>query len=190
MEHPIEKAIREKRTNLAVTKNLMGPAGKFGVILRAFGTSVMRQGSGLMDAGYIDDPYEDSVYTEYSPTVSGQQGPVMYRDELLNAGDDNVYEEGLLFDGLGRGIHLEITYWHANNEINVSYKGYKVYRELAGELEAYAPFPEWEDIIERLYRTARERVKQLKEYEEAEIGRRIQQKKDSFWRRLRETWGV
>lgn len=185
-----ESVIREKRTILATQKNLMGPSGKFGMILQAFGSSVMRQGSGLVDANFLQDPYEDFVHTEYSPTASDQQGPVAYRDEILDSVDDYVYNEGLLFDGLSRGMHLEIVYWHATNEIKVSYRGFMVYKEIAGELEAYAPFPEWEDMIERLYKAAKEKTKNMKVAQEEVIAERVQRKKRDFWHQLKMRWGI
>ncbi len=189
-ENHIEAAIREKRTNLAVKNNLMGPSGKFGVILDAFGTKVMRQGSGLMDVVGLNDPYEEEAYTEYSPTMSEQNGPVAYRDEILEMGDEYVYQEGLLFDGLSRGMHLDITYWLASNELKVNYKGYCVYHEIAGELYGYAPFPEWEGLIDKLFKVAKIRAKELRAKEEAEIGERIQEKKASFWEGLKLRWGL
>lgn len=190
MSRQQENVIREKRTIEATKKNMMGPSGKLGQILMAFGTPIMRQGSGLVDAGFMSDPYEDLVHTEYSPTMSGQEGPVSYRDELLDMGNDNVYNEGLLFDGLSRGMHLDITYWHATNEIKVHYKGYQVYHEIAGELAGYAPFPEWENLIERLDRAAKDKVKKLKREQEEAIAERVQAKKRAFWQRLRTQWGI
>ncbi len=156
-----ENVIREKRTIEATKKNLMGPSGKFGVILQAFGSPIMRQGTGLMDVNYLEDPYGDEVYTEYEDTMSGG-GPVAYRDEILDMKDDYVYNEGLLFDGLSHGVHMDIIYWHAANEIKVNYKGYLVYHEIAGELSGYAPFPEWEQKIESIFRAARDKMKKLK----------------------------
>jgi hypothetical protein len=185
-----ENVIREKRTIEATKKNLMGPSGKFGSILQAFGSPIMRQGTGLMDVSYLEDAYKEEVYTEYSPTMSDQQGPVAYRDELQDSADEFVHNEGLLFDGLSRGIHLDITYWHATNEIKVHYRGYLVYKEVAGELDAYAPFPEWEDLIERLYRAAKDKLKNLKKQQEQIIAERISEKKKAFWQTLRTRWGV
>jgi hypothetical protein len=185
-----ENVIREKRTIEATKKNLMGPSGKFGTILQAFGAPVMRHGSGLFDVNYLDDPYEDSPYTEYSSMMSDQVGPVAYKDELLMAGDENVYTEGLVFDGLSRGMHLDITYWHDTNEIKVSYRGHLVYHEVAGELNAYAPFPEWENLIERLSKAAKDRVKQMKEQKEVNLAERIHADKRAFWQRLRTRWGI
>lgn len=190
MSRQQENVIREKRTIEATKKNLMGPSGKFGQILQAFGSPVIRQGSGMVDANFMEDPYQDFVDTEYSPTLSDQNGPVAYRDELLYAGDDFVYNEGLMFDGLSRGMHLEIIYWHATNEIKVYYKGYMVYHEVAGELEAYAPFTEWEDLIDRIYRAARDRVKKMKQLQEVEVAEIVQTKKKAFWQKLRLKWGI
>lgn len=185
-----ENVIREKRTIEAVKKNLMGPSGKFGTILHAFGSPVIRQGSGLVDTNFLQDPYGDNVYTEYSPTMSEQEGPIAYRDEILDDYDGNIYNEGIHFDGLSRGMHLEIVYWHATNEIKVTYRGFTVYKEVAGELEAYAPFPDWEDKTERLYKVAKERVKIKKVEEEVEVGEIVHAKKRAFWQHLRMRWGL
>jgi hypothetical protein len=190
MSRKKEAVIREKRTNLAITNKLMGSVGKFGIILQAFGAPVMRQGSGLMDVNFLQSPYEDEVYTEYSPTMSGEGGPVAYRDEILDVQDEEVYNEGLHFDGLSWGMHLEIFYWHATNEIKVTYRGFMVYKEVAGELDCYAPFKEWEDLIEKLFRSASERMKKMKSLQEVEIAERVQAKKKAFWQRLRMRWGV
>jgi hypothetical protein len=185
-----ENVIREQRTIEATKKNLMGPAGKFGLILQAFGTPVIRQGSGMFDSSYLDDPYEDFTDTEYSPTVSGQNGPVSYRDEIALADMENIHNEGLLFDGLSRGMHLEIVYWQTESKLQVSYKGYPVYIEIAGELETYAPFDDWENLIERLAKAAKEKLKTIKKAQEEEISEKIQEKKKSFFQNLRLRWGI
>lgn len=185
-----ENIIREKRTIEATKKNLIGPSGKFGVILQAFGTPIIRQGTGLFDITYMDGIYEDHVYTEYESTASGQLGPVAYRDEILDMEDETIENEGLMFDGLSRGMHLEIIYWHADNKLKVSYKGYTVYLEIAGDLHGYAPFEEWEALIERLYKAARDRLKEIKSQKEAEMKAHIEKKKKDFWRNLRMRWGV
>lgn len=190
MSNSIENAIREKRTIEAEKKRLMGPSGKFGVILQVFGSKITRQGSGLVDADFLDDPYEDGVETEYGTTMSGQVGPMVSRDELPYIQDELVFDEGLLFDGLSRGMHLEIVFWFATNEIIVSYKGYQVYKEIAGELQCYAPFSQWENMIERLYTVANAKFKNSREIEQIEMGREIERKKVNFWEKLRMRWGV
>jgi hypothetical protein len=185
-----ENVIREQRTIEATKKNFMGPSGKFGMILQAFGTPVIRQGTGLFDSSYMDDPYGDEVYSEYGSTASGQRGPLLFRDEIATTADENFYNEGLIFDGLSRGIHLEIVYWHYDSRLQVSFKGYPVYIEIAGELEAYAPTDEWENIIERLAKAGKDRLKSLKKQQEEEIGKKLQEKKASFLQRIRTKWGV
>lgn len=189
MSRQKENVIREKRTIEANKKNLMGPSGKFGIILQAFGTPVIRQGSSLMDQSFLDDPFGDDVETEYAPTLSGG-GPVTYRDEILTSSNDYVYNEGLMFDGLSRGMHLEIVYWHAESKLKVSYKGYPVYLEVAGELEGYAPFNEWEQMIDKLYRVAKDRIKVIKQEQEDELAEKVQYKKKAFWQNLRLKWGI
>lgn len=185
-----EAAIREKRTIEATKKNLMGITGKFGTILKAFGHPIIRQGSTLSSVGYLDDPYGDSTFAEYETTASGQAGPVAYRDELLEFDDDGLRESGLLFDGLSRGMHLEVIYWHDENSLTVTYKGYPVYREVAGELEGYAPFDDWENLIDRLFRAAKERLKQIQEQEKQRIREALSAKKRSFLQALRLRWGI
>lgn len=185
-----EKAVREKRTLEAIKKNYTGPSGKFGTIAQALGYPVVRQGTGLYDNSYLDDPYADHIETDYETTVSGQLGPQMSRDELLDMGDADVQEEGYVFDGLSRGIHVEIQYWYENQQIKVSYRGFLVYKELGGELFTYAPFPEWEELIERLYKAAKNKAKELKKVQEAELTQKLQREKQSFWTKLRYRWGV
>lgn len=185
-----EKVIREKRTIEATKKNLMGVAGKFGIIVKTLGSPIVRQGSGLMDQTFLDDPYQDYAESEYETTASGQPGPESWRDEIKEIQDDIVYEEGFVFDGLSRGIHLEIRYVHHKQKIEVSYKGYPVYKEVAGELYAYAPFPEWEEKIERLYKVAKDEAKKNKRFKEVELGQEIERQKTKFWERLRLRWGL
>lgn len=189
MSKQIENAIREKRTIEAIRKSLMGTEGKIGTIINAYGTPVMRQGSSMYNTTYLDSYDDDGVFTEYSPTLSGS-GPVAYRDEILDVHDDNIMKEGLLFDGLSRGLHLEMTYWVAPNEIKMYYKGYLVYQEIAGELEAYAPAEEWEKIVDKLYVSAKEKMKEIRAQEEEHISQKIMRKKQEFWEYIKSRWGV
>ena len=189
MSNDKENIIRDQRTIDATKKNLMGPSGKLGIILQAFGSPIIKQGTGLVDIGYLDNPYDDYVHTDYSPTLSEQQGPIMHRDEILDLNDENIYNEGLIFDGLSRGLHVEIVYWHNINEIKVSYKGFEVYKEVAGELDGYAPFPDWENLIEKLYKSAKEKMKKIKKEQDAEMAEKIEIKKKDFWQKLRLKWG-
>jgi hypothetical protein len=200
-----EKVIREKRTIEATKKNLMGPAGKIGIIVRALGDPIMAQGGSNIDTYYLEDPFEDFSNVEYEKTLSGQNGPVAWTDDLIeNEGgagaihEDNSNFLGYVFDGLSRGIHIEIQYIRQIDimtmrqiyTLKVHYKGYEVYKEVAGELDAYAPFPEWEDLILRLYKNAKEKHKSIKDQEYTDLIEVVDKKKASFLDRLRMRWGV
>jgi len=185
-----ENAIREKRTIEATKKNLMGPSGKLGLITLTFGSPIVRQGGSYMDVSYLEDPYADDTDTEYASTASDQNGPVVSQNKIIDGTDDFIQEEGFVFDGLSRGMHIEIKYWHLNNKLEVTYRGYEVYKESGGELFAYAPFPEWEEMIERLYKAAKPKSKESKKLREVEVGQAIERRKRSFWERLRTRWGV
>lgn len=190
MSEDRENVIRERRTTLATKKNLMGPSGKLGMILKAFGTPIIRQGSGLIDISFLGDPFGDDVHTEYASTMSGQQGPVSYRDEILTYSGDGLVNEGLMFDGLSRGVHIEILYWHAESKLKVTFKGYTVYLEIAGELAAYNPFEEWEGAVDRLHASAQKRLKQIDLQESQEYAERSRARKNQFWQELRARWGI
>jgi hypothetical protein len=191
MPNQKERAIIEKRTIEATKKNLTGPSGKLGVIVRNLGSPIIRQGSSLMDVTYLEDPYEIKPETEHEATLSGQKGPVNYKDEILSTDEEvAITHEGYIFDGLSRGLHIEIKYFKYNHSLEVNYKGFRVYREVAGELEAYAPFPEWETIIDRLHRNAKNREKETEESAKEQIKEEVFRKKKSFWEKMRMRWGL
>lgn len=185
-----EEAIRERRTIEATKKNLMGTIGKLGLIVKTLGHPIIRQGSSLCDINFLDDPYEDHSDIEFESMLSDQQGPVAWQDRIEEGGDEEICEEGYVFDGLSRGMHLEIKLWHKNARIQVTYKGFSVYDEIAGELATYAPFPEWEDMIDRLHKVAKTKAKKYQQFAEVEIGEEIQKEKQKFWERLRYRWGL
>jgi hypothetical protein len=171
---PEEKIVQEKRTILAASKNLMGSEGKLGTIAKYLGEKIIRQGSPLFDATYLNDPYD-----------------IVDEDEIPTAGEsDRGYEEGWIFSGLGYGIHLEIQLYELENRLVVYYKGYEVYREEAGDLLTYAPFTDWEKRIESLYKKAREKEVKFKGDIAILLEREIQKEKKSFFQKLRLKWGV
>jgi len=170
--HPKERAIKEKRLYQATRNNYMGAAGKIGQIAKWLGTPIIRQGSGMMDATYLEDPYK-------TPS-----------EDIPVAEDEHHCMEGWLFDGLGRGLHLEIKYTHSDKKLTVDYKGYRVYTEVAGDLDSYAPFPEWESVIEMLYKRAKERQKKVEVLMKAEEDISMMGKAKNFLQMLRFKWGI
>ena len=181
-----EIILKEKRTSEATRKNLMGSAGKLGMICKYLGVPIRRsggsseQGEGpwgdiLFDRTELEDPY-----TEDDP------------DELptFDDTDEQIHEVGWLFDGLSSGMHLEIIYQHEAKKLTVTYKGYLVYAEIAGDLERYAPFDDWEKLIEKLYTKAKERHDRYKKEMQVFEGRKIKEEKMNFLQKLRLKWGI
>lgn len=186
-----ENAVREKRKIEATKKNLMGPSGKLGMIAKFLGSDIIGQGSDLLDLHYMDHFNDDFVEKEYAPTVSDQKGPVSWRDEIKDMEDGiSTSALGYIFDGLSRGMHLEIKYFKENGELVANYKGYEVYHEIAGELNGYAPFPEWEDMITRLHKSAKQKREKIKQQQKKEIGEKIESQKAGIWQKLRLRWGL
>lgn len=170
-----EKILREERTNMAIRNNLIGPSGKLGVIAKYLGSPIIRQGSGLLDVNYLED-----IYSREEP--EGIQS--------FDANEEYVVCEGWVFDGLSRGMHLEIKYIDHQKKLTVSYKGYEVYSEVAGDLLAYAPFPDWENMISRLYDQARNLQKAKKERDNQEAAVKSHAKRMDFLTKMRMKWGI
>jgi len=167
------RIIRERRTIMATTKNMMGPSGKLGSIAKWLGDPVIRQGTGLFDQTYLPDMIDEE-----------DDGGVPIIDNSF------IQEEGWHFDGLSRGIHLEILYLSGINKLTAYSKGFLVYEELRGDLYAYAPAPEWEDKIEMLYKQAKKRAEDMgfaiREAKEASKAERVM----TFLTDLRARWGI
>jgi hypothetical protein len=185
-----ENIIREKRTLEATKKNLMGPSGKFGVILQVFGSPIIRQGSGLYDSNLLEDYNEIDDEYRYESTASGQKGPLVDKGEIDNLDFDFIQNEGVLFDGLSKGVNLEIIYWQSSNQLKVSYKGHVVYLEVAGELEGYVPFDEWENIINRLFEISKNKLKDKNIIKEKEQKEAINKNKFKFLENIKKRWGI
>lgn len=172
--HQLEK-IREQRTIEATRKNLVGKHGKLGAIAMILGTPIMAHTGN--EINYMDDPY----------ALHDPDEMPMFRD------DPYALPIGWIWDGLREGIHLEIKVDDFKNEVVCYYKGYMVYREEAGLLEAYAPkhpiAGEWEHYIDLLYDRARKvKIHNIK------VEEKIEEKKNSSLARrildaLRLRWG-
>ena len=179
-----EQIKQEKRTE-AVRKNLMGGTGKLGAIAKLLGHPVSVHGG--VEINDMDDMYDLNDDNEL-PTY--------------DIGPQNFL--GWVWDGLSQGIHMEVRLkgWGSDpndsrtfvyQEINVTYKGYLVYKEELGELTAYASkhpiVGEWEHLLDPLY----ERAKKIK-IEAEDEQREIREKENvGFTKRLlnalRLQWG-
>lgn len=170
-----EKRIKEQRLIEAAKKNFLGANGKLGSICRYLGESI--KGTG----GVFYDSYE------YNFDNWGEEDPNDLPTEEL---DTSVYSMGYVFDGLSRGMHLEIKYLKYEKKLSCHYKGYEVYTEVAGDLTGYAPFPEWEILIDKLYKVAKNtaRAKKIQFTKEQKIEGTVKAK--GFLQKMRERWGI
>ena len=62
---------------------------------------------------------------------------------------------------MGVGTNLEIFIFDNNKKIKVEYNGRNVYEEMAGDLELYVPYKEWEDKIESIYKLCKTKEKNI-----------------------------
>ena len=177
-----EKAIREKRTIEAGRKNMIGVTGKLGTIARYLGHPIKLQGSGVNDIRSLDE-YLGEAYDVYAPPPG---------DELPVFDEDTAFIEtiGYVFDGLSRGIHMEIKYLDDSKTLTAYWKGYRVYQEVAGDLFAYAPFDEWESKVDKLYEQAKVVAVRHQDEQRAIDEEKARRKQAGFLQRLRLRWGI
>lgn len=191
-----EKIVKEQRTAEAINKNLMGLEGKLGVILNYLGKPIVSQNSSNYNSTDWIDLYQDD------------------EDEMpVYDPDMPITEIGQMFDGLKFGYHMEISYMFegtipvrmnehlkpseqytkyepASKVLKVNYKGYLVYLEADSDLHLYKPMDEWEEIVNKIYESAKKLRSKNKEINLIEEKLRIKEEKLTFLSRLRKTWGI
>lgn len=203
----IENKIIEKRTLEANKKGLMGKNGKLGTILKILGQPIINQsaGGGLLDSNYIDlegnseqidllelRNSEELMQNIPIMNVSGNSRPDTdeWKKDMPDPIDYGIETIGLHFDGLNRGMHLEIKYDDITSELVVYYKGHVAYKEIKGELLGYAPNEEWEKWIDSLYKIAKEKQRNLKEKEFEELIKQNEREKTDWWEKIKNKWGI
>lgn len=169
-----EKRIKEERLREASKNGYTGLGGKFGTILKHLGHPIITESSSFYEANYMDDIYAIEEDDEI-PTMDEEQ---------------TIMKLGYIFDGLSSGIHMEIKYISHEQKLTVSYKGFTVYSEIAGELECYVPSTEWEKHIESLYQRAKIRENKERIVDLMENRQETQKQKESLLERLRLRWGL
>ncbi len=206
-----EKKIKEQRTIEATQKNLMGISGKIGVVVRTLGQTILnhREGGAYHSSSYMED-WNSNVNNidelHGNPEEIQSQIPYMdmpnneepldgawrdRRDYILNP--INVTELGWYFDGLSRGIHLEIKYSgdeYDRKHLTLTYKGYKVYEEIGGDLEMYVPMEEWEQIIEKLYLVGKKIEAKNRKSDKVESVIETKRSKTQWLQKMRNKWGI
>jgi hypothetical protein len=203
-----EEKIREQRILEATKKGLMGQNGKIGIILKTLGQPIVSQSEGgyHIDSNYIDldgfsnhrkslEDISDSKELMRNIPIMDVENSIRpdsaeWDSEMPDArfyGTDTI---GLHFDGLNRGMHLEIKYDENSSELVVYHKGYLVYKEIKGELLAYAPNEEWEKWIESLSKKAKEEQRKIKEEEFEHSIKENERQKMLWWEKIKDRWGI
>lgn len=169
-----EQMLKEARTIEAMKKGYMGLEGKFCSIAKRLGHAMFRQGGLYVDRTYLEDPYNQPDEDEI---------PMMDDEE-------ESYEIGVQFDGLSRGMNLTISILFHLREITVRHEGQIVYKEIAGELEGFAPVDEWEENIETLYSLSKSIEREQRPFEKKELHRKADKKRAEILEALRLKWGL
>lgn len=204
-QEELEERIREQRIVEANKKGLMGQNGKIGIVLKVLGSPIIRQSEGgiYVDTNYFNiNQEEKEIHNISDPVELMSEIPIMgiennnrpnskewyqYMPDPINYGIDTI---GLHFDGLNRGMHLEIKYDELSSELILYYKGYVAYREIKGELLGYSPNEEWEKWINHLYKISKDKLRKIKEEEFEETIKQNEKNKINWWNSIKEKWGI
>ena len=190
----MESRIREQRTAEANKKGLVGQGGKIGTVLRALGSPIVGQTEDvayLSLDGSVNEPSGSPLKDMPTMEIDGNERPS--GDEWGEASDPLSFSTrtiGRHFDGLERGMHLEIIYKDDSSEMSVYYKGYLVYQDIQGELTCYVPINEWEEWVSSLFKVAKRIQRASKEQEFAEKVAEAEKSKKSWLREIASRWGI
>jgi hypothetical protein len=185
----LEARIKEQRLAEATKKGLTGPTGKIGVVLRMLGGPIVSQ---TEDASYLNLDGEEEDGGIPVMDVEGArrpEGPEWSDDERI-ATHYGIHEIGRHFDGLGRGMHMEIFYKDESSEMSLYHRGFLAYREVQGDLQCYVPSDEWEGWISSLFKVAKKRQREQKEREFEERVKESERTKLSWLREMASRWGI
>lgn len=173
-----QKRIKEQRLIEATRKNLTGVDGKIGCILKYIAAPIEAQGG-------------DSSGISYGTTEFQRYWEDDDEEGLPELDPEQTYTEiGKHFDGLSRGMHLEIKYMSDSNQITVLHKGHMVFCEIAGDLLCYVPGQEWENQIDQLFGLAKKIESQKSKIEVKENKLEAEREKRSLLNKLKTLWGI
>lgn len=185
-ETNLVKKLVQHRIIEATQKNINA---KLILVARMYGSPVM--------GSYYDAPLVDTDWERFNdPTLDWSKS-----DE-----DDpgTVPKLGFIYDSLKMGVNLEIVVMAREKKhpqtgkveldtptrVRCSYKGYTVYHEEDSKLICYAPFPEWEEHLNKIYNKAigTERTRSsVEKQEEVKQRKKATQKAMATLRKL---WGI
>lgn len=167
-----EQMIREHRTVEAMKNGLIGSEGKLARVAKAMGRPLYRQGGGNFEQTFLEDPYD----------LPGDDLPVMDEEEMS-------YQIGWHFDGMSRGLHMEILWKPDHREVKCCWKGNVVYKEVGGELDGYAP-GEWEIELDKIFEQTKRTERKDRKEKSKEIGSEAKRKQKEFLDAMKLKWGI
>lgn len=189
----LEARIKEQRLAEATKKGLTGMSGKIGTVLRALGGPIVSQ---TEDVTYIDTSGdeavrgpEEAIPIMYVDGVSRPEG-AEWSETSATPSHFGVHNIGWHFDGLSRGMHMEIFYKDESSEMSLYCRGYLVYREVQGDLVCYVPSDDWEGWIASLFKLAKKMQREEKEREFQSKIREAERSKRSWLGDLASRWGI
>jgi len=180
----IAKRVKEQRLIEATQKGYTGLDGKIGIVLKGMGEPIIAHEGGRNEEMFgIMMPTHHSSGPLNDPYDIDEEGAMPEYDE------DEPCLIGWMFDGLRRGVHMEIKYMVDTKELTLTYKGYLVYAEEAGDITCFVPHKEWEEKLEWLLVSARPMAQAR--HKEMALEEKEEDKKDklSFLEKLRLRWG-
>lgn len=190
----LEARVREQRLAEATKKGLMGASGKIGSVLRALGSPVVSQSAdaSCMDTGGYGSDEPQGPMGIPVMDMEGVERPTggEWSDEMPDPVSFGTHNVGRHFDGLSRGMHLEIFYKDESSEMSVYYRGHLVYREAQGDLLCYVPLEEWEGWVSSLFKVAKKVQRDQKEDEFRSKVQEAERNKASWLRDLASRWGI
>lgn len=207
-----EQKIIEQRTIEASKKGLMGFSGKMGTILKYLGQPILTHHEGVWNSNREEMGYSSSSLDEYLGYEIYDNNTEEATIETMEVYDDfgspvespnspewnqstkrksyTVDKIGYYFQSLSSGINLEIKYLDDSKELITNYKGYLVYKELGGELQAYVPNEEWEKHIDNFYRLAKKKEDAARKKEKVDKVLKAEKNKAKWLETMRKFWGV
>lgn len=162
------KRLIERRQAQAVMNKV---TAKLTVIAEFLGQPIVHDGTGPHD-----DPYD--------PFWAPEPEIVRTLDEA-----DGTRSIGFHYDGLRIGRNFEIRHLTEDRDIRATMDGRVVYQEVEGEVTAYSPRPDWEELVERLYEQARRAADQQAATDKKEKKARLNAQAANFIQKLRDAWG-
>lgn len=185
MKDNIVKKVIQSRTIEATKKNVNT---KLVCIARNYGSPIIGH--------YYDAPLSNEDWSNFN-------NPDKDWYAVSDAEEETLPRLGYIYDSLKLGKNVEIVVMAKETrsktgrselekptKVKCCYNGYTVYHEEDGRLMCYAPFPEWEEHIDKIYRNASGTDTLRIDQEKAEENRIRKKMTKQALGQLRMLWGI